>query len=276
MENEITEEITYPFIIFKSADNLYCVSSEYVATIMQVPDYQQVPESIPEITGIFLNRDETVSMVDLRKMMKKKTLEEEYRDFCAMIDERKKDHVEWVETLEQSAKSGKKFMLATDPHKCRLGKWYYSFRSNNQEVNFHLHKIEDPHARLHQAALDVENCLQDCEGCRRSECLKEVLERVRNDNMPQILKLLDQTKDIFHSTVFHEMALVLNGQKKYAIIVDEVLAVETLPLLEKETKGHRFGLTGMISNVRRSETIQGLILELDVPALLRKLEIRTD
>lgn len=273
MKNEMTEEIKYPFIVFKAADNLYCVSSEYVSTIMQVPEYQQVPESIPEITGIFLNRDETVSMVDLRKLMKKKTLEEEYREFCEMMDERKKDHVEWVEALEHTAETGEKFTLATDPHQCKLGKWYYSFKSDNQEVNFHLHKIEEPHARLHEAALDVENCLQDCENCKRSECLKEVLGQVRHDNMPQILQLLDQTKDIFRSTIFHEMALVLNGQKKYAIIVDEVLSVETLPLLEKETEGHMLGMTRMFSNVRRSETIEGLILELDVPALLGKLEL---
>lgn len=271
----MTEKINYPFIIFKAADNLYCVSSEYVSTIMQVPEYQQVPETLPEITGVFLYREETVSMVDLRKMMKKKSLEEEYQDFCVMLEERKKDHIEWVETLEHSAKTGEKFKLATDPHQCKLGKWYYSFKSDNQEVNFHLHKIEEPHARLHEAALDVENCLQDCDNCKREECLREILERLKKENMPQILGLLDETKDIFQSTVFHEMALVLNGQKKYAMIVDEVLAVEELPILGKDAKGHILG-TRFVKNVRKSDTVQGLILELDVPALLENLAVLSE
>lgn len=276
MKNNVTEEIKYPFIVFKAANNFYCISSKYVSTIMQVPQYQQVPETIPEITGIFLNRGETVSMVDLRKLMNQKPLEDEYQDFCSMMEERKKDHVEWVEALEHSAESGEKFNLATDPHKCRLGKWYYSFQSDNQEVNFHLHKLENPHTRLHEAALEMENCSRDCENCTRSQCLKEILDRVKNENMPQILALLDQTKDVFRSTIYHEMALVLNGQKKYALIVDEVLAVENLPFAGKEEEDHILGMTSLVLNVRKSNTIQGLILELDVPAVLKLLVNKTD
>lgn len=267
MENYTTEEIKYPFIVFEAAENLYCVNSKYVSTIMQIPEFEQVPEAPPEITGLFLSRGETVTMVDLRKLLNKKTLEEEYQDFCGMMEERKQDHVEWVNALEHTAQTGDKFKLATDPHKCKLGKWYYSFKSDNQEVNFHLHKLEEPHCRLHEAALEVESCLQDCDNCKRPECLKKVLERVRQESMPQILGLLDQTKEIFRSTVYHEMVLVLNGEKKYGVVVDKVLAVEQLPILGEE-EGHVLGMARLVANVRRSDKIQGIILELDIPALL--------
>lgn len=269
MEKEEEEEIVYPEIVFDVGGSLYCVNSRYISTIMQVPAYESVPAAPPEITGAFSHQGSTVTMLDFRRILHMNSLEDEYHAFCDMLDARKGDHIHWVEELERTVHEEEPFTLATDAHQCALGKWYYAFHSDNQEVMFHLHKIEEPHNKLHQAALEVKKCSQDCANCQRKECLKKILDRVRNECMPKILSLLEDTKEIFRSRIYHEMALVLNVDQYYGLIVDQVLSVENLiPVGDEAITAQVLGSTRFISRVLKSEKKPDMILELDIPNLL--------
>jgi chemoreceptor zinc-binding protein len=44
-----------------------------------------------------------------------------------MIDERKNDHIHWVNEFERSIKNDEQINLNTDPHECAFGKWYDNF-----------------------------------------------------------------------------------------------------------------------------------------------------
>lgn len=262
------EKISFPSIIFKVKGELYSINSEHVETILQLPQHEPVPDARPAITGVFMHRGHTVTMLDLRTVLEMPTLEQEYIEFCEMLEARKQDHIHWVEELERTAKAGEPFTLATDPHKCKLGRWYDHFECEIQEVNFHLRKIEAPHKRLHEAAVEVAGCSQDCPACSRAECLKNVLARVRGECMPKILKLLDETKDIFRTTVYHEMALVLRGERKLGIIVDEVIAVEDLVTAGDQSTVRAMRLSPCVAGVEKSEKQPDLILALDLEKII--------
>ena len=83
--------------------------------------------------------------------------------FEQMIDDRKQDHINWVNELERYMVEGGSFKLARDPHQCALGKWYDHFTTDNMSVTNLLKKIEEPHENLHKAADEAENCKKDCE-----------------------------------------------------------------------------------------------------------------
>lgn len=263
----LEEKIDYPSIIFKLRGGLYCVNSKYVATILRQPPYNKLPNTADYLTGVFPHRNGFIQMVDLRCIFGMPTLEQEYEEFSVMLDARKQDHIHWVSELERSIADGEKFTLATDPHECRLGKWYDHFHCDNNMVMFHLRKIEEPHYNLHKAAVEVNNCSKDCDHCTRNECLQDILKSAKEQYMPKILSLLEEAKEIFQTTVYHEMVLVLE-KSQIGIVVDEVLAVEDLkavgdiPILEMQNQSRY--LSGIVS----SEKIEGQILELDIEKMM--------
>lgn len=264
------EEINYPYIVFKIEDSYYCVNSNYISTIVQLPHYDKIPAAPANVTGMFRYRDKVIQMLDLRVTFGYQSLAEECRNFEEMIDARKQDHINWVNELERTIETGQPFMLAKNPHECALGRWYDQFISENNLVAFHLHKIEEPHERLHHAAEEVERCEQQCDGCRREECLKDIFNRVKGEYMPEILRLLDETKNIFRSSMYREMVLLLDGSK-WGIVVDEIVAVEPLNVIEQR-KEHMVGKTSFIAKVLEREKEDGLIFELNMDALTGKLK----
>lgn len=265
------EEIKYPYIVFKIADSYYCVSSGYISTIVQLPQYDKIPAAPANVTGMFRYRGQVIQMLDLRLTFGFKSLKEECREFEQMIDARKQDHIKWVNELERTTQSGDVFLLGRDPHQCALGRWYDNFTSENNLVNFHLRKIDDPHKMLHKAASEMDRCKEESGNtCQLGACQNDVMEKVKHEYMPSILQLLDETKDVFRSSMYREMVLLLDGTK-WGIVVDEIVAVEHLDIIDQREE-HLVGQTSFISNVLEGEKREDLIFELNIDALTNKMK----
>ena len=128
-----------------------------------------------------------------------------------MLDARKQDHVNWVSALERSIETSERFTLATDPHKCNLGKWYDNFKTNSSELSAHLARLEEPHRKLHEVALRAERCIEARDRDAVADCKKSVFEEARDEYMPRVLDVLESAKEIFRAREFQEMVLVLSG-----------------------------------------------------------------
>lgn len=256
---------SFPFVIFKINGGLYCVNSKYIETLSRLPKFETLPEMPPAITGIFPYRDTFITMFDMRTAFGMPSLSEEFDAFSLMLDQRKEDHARWVEELERTARSGEAFQLSSDPHACAFGKWYDHFESDSYVINTHMKKIDEPHKRLHLAAEEVAECLRISDRDRQEETLEAILKRVKEESMPAILRLLDETKDIFHSVMFHEMVLILSDAR-LGLVVDEVLVVDELPPVRDQLDTVHG--SPLVSGIRRSKKFTDVILELDVPRLL--------
>ena len=265
------EEIKYPYIVFKIADSLYCINSRYISTIVQLPHYDKIPASPPNVKGMFRHRDKVIQMLDLRATFGFKTMAEECQEFESMIDARKQDHINWVNELERTIETGEPFQLAKDPHKCALGRWYDHFETDNNAVRFQLHKIEEPHKRLHYAAEDADQCEKDCALDEVADCQEQVLHCVKDECMPTILNLLDETKKIFNSSIYREMVLLLDG-RKWGIVVDEIIGVQELTVIDQRDRKRVVNQSSYILNVLEDQNHSGLIFELNVSALFHQLE----
>lgn len=264
------DEIIFPSIVFKLNQSLYSIGSRHVVSIMQLPEYQLLPDAPPSVLGMMLFRGEAVPLLDLRSVFGQPTLKQENEAFNAMLEARKQDHIHWVTELERCTMMNEPFPLATDPHQCAFGKWYDHYQSDSHTINFHLKKIDEPHRLLHQAALDVERCSHHCESCERDECLKTILERAKASYVPTIVNLLDSAKELFKDA-YREMVLVLKDRRSVGIVVDEVLSVEDLSDLGGEGGGQNFQ-TGYVRAVKKSVRNKDVILELDEERLLGQLE----
>lgn len=270
---EQPQNLVLPSIIFEIGNNLFSVNSKYIAGIMKVPEYTTLPDAPPEVKGMFKNYNGAVIMLDLRAMLKMRSRNDEFKEFCDMIDSRKAEHIRWVDTLEQTTQSGARFPLATDPHKCALGRWCDNFQSDISDVNFHLKKIFEPHTKLHECAVKIGDLQhQEEDNSKRQASIKHYLQRARQNYMPRVVSLLDEMKDVFHLSVFHEMALVLS-HRNVSIVVDRVLSVEDLQKITDGKEVNLFLNSPYVKEVQRSEKLPGLILELDVLHLLDDVDI---
>lgn len=263
-EAKMMEKMEFPYILFKINGGLFCVNSRYVDAIMELPEYEALPEAPSFITGIFSCRDKMVTMFDLRSAMKRCTMEQEYNDFKKMLDERKQDHINWVNALEKSIENKTRFPLAVDPHKCALGKWYDSFECDSNEVRHYMSRLEEPHMKLHQAAVRVQECFHKEDDREREECLNRILEEIRKEYVPRIFEVLEGAKELFHNRVFHEMVLVLSGEKQLGIVVDEVVSVEKLIFGRSRENLDQWKHSPYVASIMRSENMEDLILEVDV------------
>lgn len=268
MYNEDTveqiQDKSYPWVVFKINKNMYTVNSKVINSIVVLPESVTKIPNVPNyITGMIHLRGNVIPLVDLRLLFNIKSISQEYDDFNKMIDERKHDHIHWVEELEQSIKTEEKFKLTTDPHKCALGKWYDNFTSDIETVSFHLKKIDEPHKKIHKAAVDANNCLHDCDNCEREKCLQTILKETKENTMPYLLDLLEETKELFRLQL-KEMVIVIEYDNSYmGILVDEVLSVENITVLEETDEIKKMYKNGYVKGVAKGDKKNEILLILD-------------
>lgn len=272
-ENNVQTEC--PSIIFKIKNTLYTINSSEVQMIMQFENCQPIPQSSSWMKGIVKYDNDVVPVFELRTIFGLPTLDDEYSEFANMIDSRKQDHIEWAEELESSMNENREFKLTTDPHKCKFGIWYDKFESEFNAVNFHFNKINKPHQRLHAAAEEAMRCSKTCESCQRSECLKDVLRRVKNEYVPTVVGLLDESKEII-KTQYRTMLLIIAYKgRNYAFTVDEVLSVEELENTKSESGDIFLFKHTPVVGVRKSKQYDKIILEIDYKTILDNI-VKTD
>ena len=252
-------------IVFRIKEVLFSVNGSDVLTIEQVPDkLLDIPHASDYLRGSFKHLENIFSVVDLRKFFEWSTIQQEYEDFTQMIDQRKQDHINWVEALRKSHKHGETFGLAKDCHQCALGRWRDGYRTNSPVIQRLLRELDDPHAELHSMADRV---------LGNREAGDSLMEKIDSSLVPEVLKILETMKQEFRSREFREMCLLLSNETHVSLTVDEILGVEPLgrQCFQKNV------LAGFeqdyILGIRQRVATDELVIELNVPALLSRLEI---
>jgi methyl-accepting chemotaxis protein len=95
-----------------------------------------------------------------------KTIGQQYRQvdlaLSAQLEQGKSDHLTWAHGVKDVFvdRSLTEAKVQTDPRQCRFGQWYYSsqvqeMRRQDKDFDAAMAKIEDPHRRLHETALHI-------------------------------------------------------------------------------------------------------------------------
>jgi purine-binding chemotaxis protein CheW len=221
------QENNIPLIVFRLKDNYFSVSSQNVVAIIKEPSITQIPQSSGFIKGIFCYREETFKLVDLRKVFLMKGVNEEYNEFCTLMDQRAADHKNWLKELENSVIEKRQFSLTTDPHKCAFGKWYDNFRKQKDltlRVTRVLDQFDKPHQTIHNIAHQVEDLVAE----ENFEEAYKVIEKTRNNELSSMIGLFDEMKDQYKEGNQQLVVVMKEDVSKTAIAVDFVNSVEFL------------------------------------------------
>ena len=108
-------------------------------SIIGVKDYLGTPTPIFDL-GIVLN-DESTHIAN--------------QALSELLAAKEKDHQDWLDALETSLTNGVPFEKSTDPDKCAFGKWYNSFKTDNEDLQVIMEKFDAPHRELHAMAEEL-------------------------------------------------------------------------------------------------------------------------
>ena len=115
--------------------------------------------------------------------------------------------------------------MARDPHACKFGLWYDKYQTDNSLLKMALKKMAAPHQIIHATAAKA---LQQAESGDLKGALELLAER-RNCELAELLKLFEESRRILREH-HRELAVVLvHGEKRFAISIYLVEAVERIP-----------------------------------------------
>lgn len=267
-EPQTTAVTELPWLIFKLSEEYYSVNCNYITGILNYPDNVfEIPYSLECIRGYFEFRNSVIPILEARRIVGKRSVRREYDDFVNMLEQRKQDHLNWVQELKMSVEQHTKFTLATDPHQCAFGKWYDQYHAKEQSVSYLLQRIEGPHAKLHKAALEVQECEKSYTGQVLQENLDHIFDQLNHHYVPEIVSLLDQAKTAFQSN-FREMVIVLSFKGNlFGVIADEIISVDKLTDLPGNGSLSLDGKNGLITSVKQCPSLEKDILCMDISQL---------
>lgn len=218
----MNEEVLW--VVVSLGNELYALAADDIDAMVLLPSVSDVPNTPPAVRGVFILREKTVPVLDLRVQLGMPPLAEEVEELIALLDAREQDHLNWLGELEASVNEGRMFRLTTDPHACAFGKWYDSYETDNLLVAALLKKFDAPHKRIHGIADEVVALEKagDVAGA------KAIIERTRNGDLAEMIRLFDKLRAQIRESV-REIGVVLrlNG-RPYAIAVDAVETVSRL------------------------------------------------
>jgi chemotaxis signal transduction protein len=257
-----------PWLIVRLKGQSFALPAQEVRELVMEPQIAGVPDLPGYVRGVMNLRGRMVPVIDLRKRLGMTSAPEETADFCALMDQRSQDHVDWLNELEATARERREFKLATDPHKCAFGRWYDSYQSGNVWIKAVLGRFAEPHRRIHATAGEV-LALQS-QG--NWEGAGELIEVARSSVLGKMIALFAKLQELTRESQQEIVVVLQTDTRTVAVSVDEAVAVEkfepgnlgTLPMTNHDGVVAQFGIRGkteplvlMVATERLFETDLG-------------------
>jgi len=256
-----------PWVIFRLRSSLVGVCSTFLREIVPLSDVTELPKAAAYIRGVISLRGKFMPVIDTRVLFGMQTLRSECNDMVEMLKQREQDHLKWLAELDACVREKRKFCLSRDPHKCAFGRWYDSFKTDNNVWQMMLQKFSAPHKAVHAVADSVLELLDDG---RESEALARI-EQARRHELRQML-------DVFHlfqeqaCAASRELAVIIEySGEMFAISADSVDSAEPLKAMEP-VPALVHGDRRVIAHIGRRNKDDALILLVDLEVLLEAIQ----
>ena len=273
MLNPNVDTDNLPWLIFSLCNHVYAIHSRYVTSIMVPPDrITPVPDAPDIYRGLTEIRGQVYPILDMRMLFKYIPLETECEQFIELMNEREKDHIEWAKELERCVREDRDFTLTTDPNACKFGIWYNEYKKHGTNADFSLNKIDKPHTELHQTAELIAEARRLPDSVQKKRRIDELLNLVTEEYVPEIMAIIDEAKRRYRSFYRETMVLLSTGDATLAIVVDKVLAVDTVTMVEGKINMSKIFNSKFFTGVCHNRRVENDILIIDEEKLIAKAE----
>jgi chemotaxis signal transduction protein len=118
-------------------------------------------------------------------------------ELVELLFAREQDHVDWLDTLEQSLISGTAFTADTDQNLSAFGQWCRGFRSDNLMLQQLLAKFDTPHRRIYALAEE----LLDMRNQGENDAAIEILNEHKRTTLVRLQTLFTDARNMISSSV---------------------------------------------------------------------------
>ena len=212
------------FVIVTVRHQNFAFPAACVQEILTLPEITPVHTSQPALRGVINLRGKILPLVDLRVKFGWRSVPAELAEFCGIMAQRESDHQKWLDALERSIADRVPFSLATDPHQCAFGRWYYAYRADSPWIAALLSKFEAPHQAIHAIAEVTIRMVE----AGQADRARELIARKRSGELATLHRLFGELKELVRDSV-HELAVVINHPAgMFALTVDQAVAAERI------------------------------------------------
>lgn len=196
---------------FWVGDSLFAINLENVLSVEQdsssiQPDPFQGRGSL----GIVKHRGVPVRVFDFAEFMGISSCGEQKEELIKTLMAREQDHIDWLNALEHSIKTGEPFTKARNPHQCAFGQWYDQFETRDEELKDIMKQFDAPHKRIHALA---DRLLGLKDKGQFEQALQELsLERVTT--LVQLRRLFDRAREQIRDSIKSVLLFVTTNGKE--------------------------------------------------------------
>lgn len=267
-----------PWLVFMLHNLKYTVNSRIVTTILQMPDSLTPVASSPEMfRGVLNFRGDVLPLLDLRKLLGIISVQDEQHGLTSQIEKIKQSHLDWVRALESTIVDDVPFGGNLDPHTCDLGHWIDSMLGSTSEATSnviltYLRSVQPIHDSMHSTGRTVLESVKKLPHDRRASVLDGDAFKNIVRYTEDIVSKLSSLQDEYINSMREMVVVVSDGSVQLGMIVDEVVAVDSLDIVSGDEKFPSFQETKYFSGVAESAKIPGEILLVNEPLLLGTLD----
>lgn len=211
-------------LIFSANDIHFAIPALAVKEMLPIQKVVHIPDTPPWVRGVINVRQETFVLIDFRKRVGMDSVLEENSELINELQEREKEHVNWIEDLKSAVHEDHEFHGEVDPHKCKFGRWYDSYEAPNATAALELKKFDFPHQMIHATA---EKALTLKENGQMEEAVS-LIEKRESTELARMIKLFDSFRKHIREEQKEVIILTEWEGHKFSIAVDQVESVEIL------------------------------------------------
>jgi chemotaxis signal transduction protein len=138
------------WVTFKVGQEVFGFEIQFVKEMLRLPQVHAVPLSTPDHLGVVLLRSAVIPVFDLRQRFGMTSLSQGTAELVSLLQDRLRDHEDWLAELSASNAERREFGLTTDPHDCAFGQWYDNFHTEDLGLSRLLSRFDEPHRAIHQ------------------------------------------------------------------------------------------------------------------------------
>lgn len=257
----------FPWVLLNIAGTKYALSCEKVQSLHQSGATTIIPAAPEEIKGVVEFRGNSIPLVDVRKVLNLKARAEDIKDFEALMDARRQDHINWLNALESTVEKNSEFTLTTDPHKCAFGKWYDSYKPANSNLMFAsaFARFDFPHKRIHAIA---DACRAFMENKEPQKAM-DLIQHTRDKDLKQMLHSFETIKTAYRESARDIVVVFGDTNRKLAMAVDQIVSTERLDDFDETTIKSAFSDTEVLLGTGKRKGGEAVFL-LDDEYFLRR------
>ncbi|MDQ7072613.1 MAG: CZB domain-containing protein [Gammaproteobacteria bacterium] len=183
-------------------------------------------------------------------------------ELITTLIDREKDHIEWMNALEVSIKTGGAFVKALNPDECAFGKWYNNYETRDETLQDILQHFDEPHRQIHALGEKLISLRDNGQVDEALECLTHE----RATTLRRLQALFERAREQIQGGLRQVLLFVtIDGKTpRYALIIDDINDV--INYMPSELQSSRSGALGLIQKIEH--VIEGIYARDNLPDCL--------